>query len=341
MRQLAALAGVSHVTVSRALRGEPSIPESTRERIRALAEKHGYRTNPLVAALMSQLRVAQRRTYQPTIAFLNTWWPQAAWEQHHTYTSQFAGARDRAAELGYQLQPFWLHEPSMSEMRLTQVLRTRRVQGLLIAPMQDPEQPLTLPWDEFAVATIGYSLREPDVHRACHAHFRGMACAMEQLRARGYRRIGYITSRDFEQRVSSLWEANFRLEQQHHFRPRERIEPLVFAKDAEPAAILRWIEATRPDAVIDSLPNVYDILVRAGVRMPAQLGFVHLDLPLRLKQAGVSGIDQLSTMVGAAAAELVITQLTTNRRGPPPHPVTQLIEGMWCDGRTLRPRVKG
>ncbi|HEY1394288.1 MAG TPA: substrate-binding domain-containing protein [Methylibium sp.] len=45
MEQIAALAGVSTITVSRALRDSPSVTPATRERIKMLAEAAGYRFN--------------------------------------------------------------------------------------------------------------------------------------------------------------------------------------------------------------------------------------------------------------------------------------------------------
>jgi DNA-binding LacI/PurR family transcriptional regulator len=45
MEQLAAMAGVSTITVSRALRDSPSVTPATRERIKAIAEQAGYRFN--------------------------------------------------------------------------------------------------------------------------------------------------------------------------------------------------------------------------------------------------------------------------------------------------------
>jgi DNA-binding LacI/PurR family transcriptional regulator len=41
----AQLAGVSKITVSRALRDSPLVTPETREKVRALAEQHGYRLN--------------------------------------------------------------------------------------------------------------------------------------------------------------------------------------------------------------------------------------------------------------------------------------------------------
>lgn len=48
LRKLGKLAGVSQITVSRALRNDPHVSPETREKILDLAEKHGYRLNSYV-----------------------------------------------------------------------------------------------------------------------------------------------------------------------------------------------------------------------------------------------------------------------------------------------------
>lgn len=54
MEDLAREAGVSKITISRALSGHPLVKESTRARIRALAETHGYRLNVVARNLRRQ-----------------------------------------------------------------------------------------------------------------------------------------------------------------------------------------------------------------------------------------------------------------------------------------------
>jgi len=184
---------------------------------------------------------------------------------------------------------------------------------------------------------MGYSLHEPAISRACHSHFRGMFFAMEEMMARGYRRIGYVTSTDFEERVSSLWSSAFRYHQ-HRLAEGDRIEPLVFHAEADAPALRRWFDEARPDAIINALPNVYELLAALKIRVPRQVGFVHLDLPEHLRAAGVCGIDQLSETVGAHALELVASQLYTNTCGVPAHPVTQLVDGVWTNGDSLAKR---
>jgi DNA-binding LacI/PurR family transcriptional regulator len=57
MADLAQLAGVSKITVSRALSGSPLVNEKTRERVRELAREHGYKLN--VSARNLRLRRSQ------------------------------------------------------------------------------------------------------------------------------------------------------------------------------------------------------------------------------------------------------------------------------------------
>jgi len=337
MRQLAVAAGVSHVTVSRALRNDPSISPATTRRIRALAESLGYRPNPLVSALMSNLRSTQGRVYRPTIALLNCWWPPEEWSRSTNYGQVVSGATKRAADLGYHLETFWLHAPAMTALRLAEVFRARRIHGVFVSPIQDPAQPLDFPWGDFAMSTIGYSLREPDLNRACHAHFRAMFRTMEELFARGYRRVGYVTSDDLEARVGLMWGAALRL-QSDRMKPRDRVAPLYLRGSDGRAQLRRWVKAQRLDAVVTPLPSIYPWLREDGLAAPARLGFAHLDLSPQLIADGVCGIDQMAQIVGAAAVDLIVSQLNTNGRGLPPHPVTQLTEGRWMEGLTLRPR---
>lgn len=339
LRSLATEAGVSVATMSFALRGLPEVSAATRDRLREFAARRGYRLNPLVAAVYSQVRTRKSQGDHNVIAYLNTWWPKRAWETCNTKTGQFRGASQRAAELGFRVQNFWLREPGMSPARLAQIFKARGIRGILIGPVQHQNAPLEFPWEDFALATIGYSLHAPAISRACHAHFRGMHRAMDELIARGYKRIGYVTSQDLEDRVNSLWGAAYRLNQ-HRLSARHRIAPLIFEADARRGALERWLAKTRPDAIVNALPGVFELLTDLGLRPPAGLGFVHLDLPTHLKNANVTGVDQLWEVVGAGALELVANQLYTNTSGLPAHPVTHLVEGTWIEGGTLQTLAK-
>lgn len=339
LRSLAEKVGVSHTTVSLALRNSHSISLATRKRIQKLARENGYESNALVSAVFSRIRSRKPQGNHAVIAYLNTWWPRETWESCNTKTGQFRGAARRAAELGFRLENFWLREPGMTPARLGQIFHARGIRGVIVGPLQEREMALDFSWDQFALAAIGYSLSRPAVARATHAHFRGMCCAMDRLIARGYRRIGYVTSKDFEERVSSLWGAAYSYHQRR-LAARDRIKPLIFGEEAELAPLRQWLARFRPDAIINALPAVYELVAELGLKAPRDLGFVHLDLPAHLRRVGVSGIDQLSETVGANALELVASQIFTDSGGLPEHPVTQLVEGVWIDGRTVAQQAK-
>jgi LacI family transcriptional regulator len=64
LRQIARTARVSVMTVSYALRDRPEVSPTERARLRALAEKLGYRPDPLLTHLMQHLR--SHRRIKPT-----------------------------------------------------------------------------------------------------------------------------------------------------------------------------------------------------------------------------------------------------------------------------------
>lgn len=80
MQDVARASGYSRAAVSMALRGDRSIPEATRNRIRAVADRLGYRPSPLVAALMSRRRKGRTVSGATTaIAYLTSHPPENPW----------------------------------------------------------------------------------------------------------------------------------------------------------------------------------------------------------------------------------------------------------------------
>ncbi len=71
-RDVARKAGVSHVTVSLALRGSPSSTEQTRNRIVKIADTLGYSPDPMLTALSSYRKQNRPEAYHANIAWLCT-----------------------------------------------------------------------------------------------------------------------------------------------------------------------------------------------------------------------------------------------------------------------------
>src|SRR5215203_3612046 len=183
-RQIAKASGLAVATVSYALRNDPKIPRATIERVQATAEKMGYRPNPRVAALMAHIRRARPVSTGERIAFIWLARPGA-------YARTHLGAKRRAEQLGYELEDFALHAHELNPARLERILRTRRITGIVLSPLDTGESSFALEWDwsRFSPAIIGNAVCTPELHHAGHHHFGGMRLALQKLVTRGHRRI--------------------------------------------------------------------------------------------------------------------------------------------------------
>src|SRR5471032_71679 len=101
-RDIARKANVSHVTVSLALRGDPSIPETTRKRIEKIAKLLGYSPDPLLTALASYRSQNRPAAYHANIAWLTSS-PHGGKDGWGDFGLYYKGAEARATQLGYVL----------------------------------------------------------------------------------------------------------------------------------------------------------------------------------------------------------------------------------------------
>ena len=332
MKHVAAAAGVSVMTVSLALRRDPSIPERTRERVLAMVERVGYRRNPLVSALMSGLRGRHPRGRDAhVIAYVDTFGSVMTKHQRETLRRFRNGAADCAAQHGYRLERFRMGGEGLSEARLERVLLARGIRGVVLAPFPKTGSGLTQPWRDHALAALGYSLAQPPLHRAVNHQVHSFRLAVAELLARGYRRIGLVMSRHEDARVGRNWISSALLAQHEHAGT-DRAFPLYFADRINRGALLRWLRQQRPDVVVSTEPGVQSWVRLAAREATRRIGFAHLHLSS--DTTGCSGVDQNNERVGAAAVDLVVEQLHANNYGIPPNPKTVLIEGRWTAGRT-------
>jgi predicted GNAT family acetyltransferase len=68
VRSLARALGLSHTTVSDALRGKGRVDPATVARVQKAAREAGYHRNPLAAAVMSELRRSRGGTFRGVLA---------------------------------------------------------------------------------------------------------------------------------------------------------------------------------------------------------------------------------------------------------------------------------
>jgi LacI family transcriptional regulator len=99
-----------------------------------------------------------------------------------------------------------------------------------------------------------------------------------------------------------------------------------------PALVRQWVRTNRLEAVVS--PGVLP-LNAWGFNVPVKLGFASLHLWGK-ETEGLTGIDQESDGIAAAAVDMLVTLLHRNQRGVPSHPVCWMLRGRWVAGETTR-----
>jgi LacI family transcriptional regulator len=333
LQTIAKAAGVSPSTASRALNGNPLLSKSTVERVRATATALGYHANPLLSNLMRGVRARGRTVHLGSIAYLTFHDSATAWRANPTYAAFFEGAKDRAHELAFSFEPIWAGEPGLNARRLTTILRSRGVAGVIVGPRPTPPEKPILEWDSFSIASVGRPLPGMVLHQAASHYLRTIERLIHELTARGYERIGMALTRERVPPTDHGWLAGFILYQQTISAARR--VPMFVAESIDAPAFSEWIRREKPDVVIGQRADIVEQLMPLiGMRIPEEIGYALLSRPH--EQNAPAGMDQLPRLIGAAATDLVVNQMSCGERGAPRNPRFVLVEGEWVDGKTVR-----
>jgi LacI family transcriptional regulator len=192
MREVAAVAGVSLSTVSRALNEDPKVDPSLAERVHRAVAMLGYRRD----ATATNLRRADRLSASIGLVFDDVANPFHA--TLHRGIEDVARARGVLAFTGSS------DEDGERERDLVQAFLSRRVDGLIIVPAGSDHSYLLR--DREAGVGLVFVDRPPafiDADVVLSDHAGGARTATEHLLAHGHRRIGYLGDR---QRIPSAVE---------------------------------------------------------------------------------------------------------------------------------------
>lgn len=327
LQQIARAADCSLATVSYALRDDPRIRPETRTRVQTIARQLGYRPNPRFSALMSHIRNSRPIAAGERIAFVWVHTSRAESAKDPFLQRVFLGAKARAGALGFALEQFWTAERGMTDRRLSQVLKSRGIVGMLLSPvMHEAEVTLDLDWPGFAPAVIGSARWNPELHHAGHHHYMAMRMALERLAAAGCRRPLAILEADVNERARRAWEAAFAV-----FHPTRAAAAglLWLGLPGDRRTLARRIAACRPDALVVSAHTIIEQIRSMDVTPSPDLPIVNLHWVPTAPEIG--GIDQSYDMVAANAVDLVVSQLNGHETGVPPWPRMLLFPGRWVE----------
>ncbi len=338
MHKIAQRAGVGKATVSLALRDDPRLRPETRRRIQKLAAKMGYRTNATVANLMAQLRASRIHRCPATLGLLNVS-PDASQLSQPPFREWSRGCRERAGQLGYGLEGFWLHEPGSTPAHLAERLESHNIRGFVIAapPGQTrlPEEfdPL---WRRFACVVAGVRPVWPPLNFCSNDQFVTASQAAHHLWGFGYRRMALVISPEMDALAERRYSAGFWAAQEG-LDGCERIPTFPFHPAAE-TAFRAWFTRHEPDVILCAHEEVRDWLQLMNLKLPGDVALAHLDW--REDRPDWAGMHQNHTLVGAGAVDLLVGQLHGNEAGFPKFPKASFIQSKWIDGPTIGSRLE-
>jgi DNA-binding LacI/PurR family transcriptional regulator len=235
--------------------------------------------------------------------------------------------------LGFKIEPIDIHEYHNSGKRLTQVLLSRGIESILLAPIIGRPGPyLKLEWEKFFVVAYGYSIIHPPLHRACFHHPRNIRLNLNHLRALGYRRIGLATTEEGSLRTEHNVLGAF-LAEQALYPGAARLRPLLW-NQVDKQKFVAWLRKEKPDCVL-GFGRLYPALLKElGYSIPQDIGFSSFGKsPF---EVDVSGVDERWDALGLTGLNLLFELMKNREYGVPEFSRFAIIEGTWNQGTTVR-----
>src|SRR5689334_6951734 len=304
MREVAAVAGVSLSTVSRALNDDPKVAPDLAEKVRRAVEMLGYRRD----VTATTLRRADRLSASIGLVFDDVANPFHAMLQR--------GIEEVARERGVLAFAGSSDEDAERERDLVQAFLSRRVDGLVVVPAGSDHSYLAR--DRDAGVAVVFIDRPPgfiDADVVLSDHAGGARDATAHLLAAGHRRIGYLGDR---RRIHSATE-RLRGHTEALAAAGVPYDPALVRMELEDSAMARrateeLFSGENPPTAVFAAQNLITIgaveaLRRMGRRHDVALvGFDDLTLADAI-EPGLTVVAQDANGIGRAAAELLFARL--------------------------------
>lgn len=333
LKDIAIEAGVHFTTVSLVLRGRKGVSDAVRARVKAVADRLGYKPNPVLMALTSRRLNAHIPPRVQRMAFLSNHPGREIFDRNPHMRYFYEGAKEQAGVMGYACDLLFVGKGQLTARALQRQLDASSCEGVIIGAFNLPFRGFELDWTRFAAIKIDTRFMGPLVDFVSNDQMGAVRLAFRRLQELGYRRIGMAIGRYDEEATDRLYNAGCVIEQSS-LPTEERIPPLLFGyRDRVSDAIPKlgaWARKHKVQVVLSNWAHIEEMALQAGFRVPDDLACVCLSLsdpnPL------LAGVLQDHRAVGRKAAELLALTLKTGRRGPPEEPSSTYLTGSWQDG---------
>lgn len=326
IKDIARAAGVSHTTVSRALRDSPEISAEMKARIRQIAEEMGYRPSAVARSLVTR----RTRVLGVVVTRLS--------DPFHTEVVQ--GIEMVAQEHGYSILFSLSHEDSEKERAIVEMMAQRQVEGIIVAASRVGDRYLDV-LEELRIPIVlinSHHTGERVYSIAMDDHHGGLI-ATRYLTRLGHRRIGYISSvrggETSRQRMAGYRQAlkEVGLSFDHHLTAKGngRVEGGVsamqqlLALDPPPTAVFCYNDLTAIGAL--------KAILQAGLRVPEDISLVGFDglVEATYVNPPLTTVEQPRLQMGRLAAQMSIGLLSDQSQ-----PTRLILQGTLIERSSCR-----
>lgn len=330
---LAAHLGVSRMTVSLALRGDPRIRESTRERVVQAAEKMHYKPAPLATAWMRKIRDGGKQSGVPVLAILFGYTEEDFWENPYLIDA-WHGARAAARRNGFKIRLLLREAGADSLAALREALAETGASGVVIGLHGAEFRALNLPWETYAWVAMRRSAIHPGLHTVGDESTISTRTCLLRLASLGYRRPGLALFARHEAVHSHVASAAY-LSFQQQLPAKDRVPILRLHAPFREKILRNWMERHRPDVVLS--PNALLAPIRAaGYRVPTDVGFCGLGINVHHPEmAGVAGLVSPMRKIGQRSVDFLVSLIFQLKLGVPKTPYTLAVLPEFRGGETL------
>ncbi|HEY3370990.1 MAG TPA: LacI family DNA-binding transcriptional regulator, partial [Prolixibacteraceae bacterium] len=299
---------ISASTVSRALSDNPRISLKTKEKIRAVAEKLGYRPN----SLASNLRNKKSNTIGIVVPLIN----------RHFFSSVISGVEEFAFKAGYNVVISQSNDLLAKEINIVHSMFSNRVDGLIIsiAMQTDTFEHLRI-FKKKHIPLVFFDrvVDEIETDKIVVDDFAGAYLVTQHLIDQGYHRIAHLAGP--QNLMTYHYRKNGYLEalRENEIPCDQSLVIINTLTSEEGVSAVRQLMnlAKPPDAIFcgnDTTALSSMIYLRdQGIRIPQDIGIVGFsNEPFsKVVSPSISTIAQPGFEMGQKAAELLIHQIET------------------------------
>jgi DNA-binding LacI/PurR family transcriptional regulator len=308
LADVAAEAGVSLSTASRALREDASVSAEASRRVRTAARRLGYEPNRLARSLRTR-----------SSHFVGVVVPDIA---IGFYGRAVKAAQDALERAGYQVLVMNTERNAPRESAALRTLLAHRVDGILVATSGGYDGLASVP-----VVFFDNLVEGAGVAQVARANREGMGIAVDHLVEHGHERIGYLGA---PPRLTSALERldGYRAAMASHGLdvPDDytRLGDEDWSADSGRRAMLALLELDRPPTAIVAASDhlalgAMQAVREARKRVPADLAVISYDDPFfgDLFDPPLTALERNEHEVGRLAASLLLHAIESGSAGPP------------------------